>query len=1025
MKVGSTNVSRMMLGSQQVWPMAYECLLVPVWTMGGQYLISQVPAAGGYATPTWTFTIKRKSDGVVVWTDFVTPSNVTLTEYIGGEWVTAQHFRVTSGNWVADDRGRNGIDTSSGTTAPTSAAARSGRYKASYSMTYNGVTCAAEYTETMTQNANNAVAGTGVYDAHVYLNDYDSASDAAPAYESYTRVVAYADLNTPYTFVDGVTGAIVATYNYAQPQYVKTNGFNLASDSWVTFANKTDTGADVTVASRGTDTDLHGRNATITATLASDSTIYSTATIYQSKNERHRVSHIFDSYDFYLTKSSVDAEGETIGFYGYANYNDTYQWDSLAPGSGTSREDQNPTTVTQTEGDSATINLNAQTIEIPANSSGSGREFKFEGSYGGDSSEATVSQSGVQYTYGLPQINFYYDDIPAGGGTVYPHVSFTQSRSWTGGSDTISGTLSQGQTSGTASDGSTFSVSFYGTSASPGTFYSSDGRVTIGTRGKAKENYERNAATDCSVRVSCHSRSNDSSEWDVVQEANYWETTPASNHCDTLSISLSPSSINTAASTTVYVTATASGTETSEYTEYASGESEGGVQTSYSGRSVTLDALRVNGTTESRTDRFTADNRHTLSAATYSVTGEYGDNGQTDTKTATQEADAQLTGTKDYGVEISVGSNGVWAGGGTATIYALAKHTSFLYWESGGTSDKISGSEQQVEYEATLSLEDKSYVQTTSFALSSSSTKTSVTLTHYDMLAIAGTDSVKVMATNPADTSKTAKTTAITATNERGGTAYYGSWHDYGSTYYGDYRMKEFTLNNYNTSGSPAPYGGDTIGYTAKAVHSILQDQKRDVYYYYSSNWAGSHGGTDHNDAAHRQTVADGDSQTITKVYEDSLLDGVVITPMVNWVTANNNATITIASNSGAARDGEIRAANVNGGSALAEHIFQAALAYVNVSTPSLTFPYAGGSVTFTISHANSTWSINYMGRLTDPSVTFSPTSGGSANGTGTTTVTATAEPRSAFVSTVGTATVTPGDSSLSAINISIAQQES
>ena len=296
-------------------------------------------------------------------------------------------------------------------------------------------------------------------------------------------------------------------------------------------------------------------------------------------------------------------------------------------------------------------------------------------------------------------------------------------------------------------------MSFSGSSVSPGTFRTSDGRVSIGSRGTAKENYTRKAAEDCRAYVSSHGQSKYSSYVDALQEENSWTTTPASATCSSLVLVLDPSSLGSAAVTVVSVSGRASGTETSERTDFASGEHTGGDTTTYTNRIVALESLNVNNVSQSDPSTFTADNRYNTSTKSYSLEGTY--LSKTATTSVTQAADSQSGWlTREYEVSISIDSNDISASGGSATVVADGSHVKYKKWASDDSD--VSGSVSTVTDFPTLSLVDISSDGV--FTLSGS------TVTHRDMTNNATTDYVKVRATNG---SVTADTPLLSATNNK------------------------------------------------------------------------------------------------------------------------------------------------------------------------------------------------------------------------------------------------------------------
>lgn len=740
---GNSEIGAVYDATSQIWPTAFYATLSVAWTYGGDYDLVAMPAGGGTATAVWTIHIFNESQEVE--SHVVTPSSVALTD--------VTNFGYANGVWTANDRGRNGLPSSEGTTRPQNAPARNCGLSATASYTMaNDVTVTASYQTTMTQNANNVTAGTSQYVNFRFSiqNDKWTYSNPGDASRNSATMSAAIDQKTPYTFDSG------SLYNFMVYNAATTTDFNYTSDSWLSFS-----GATATMSSRGTTYDAYRRSAVINCSL--HGIAQGNLTVYQAPNIYADTYTRYNDYFIYTYPYSLDSDDTSFVVRGQLYYQEQHKFSS---GEYDAWADAGYTTVTPTVTNVVAtpsvsgISYTGNTVHVPANTSGDDIEYTAYANYtdpdGGtwNNYSTSITQSGVVYTYGTPVVSFSYPEIPAYGGTVYPVVSFSQSRSWPGGSDTIHGELDEGYTHGYADDGSYFSVTFYGNSASPGTFYSSDGRVYIGSRGTTPGE-ERNAATSCRAYVSCNGHGAYSSYTSAIQEANIEEVTPASNNCSSLSISFSPSSIPNAGTTWVSIVAKASGTEVTERKDYSSGEHTGGVSTSYSNRTVALDWLKVNGVSQSDTDGFTASNIHSLSSASYSVEGAYGDNERTASKSITQPADSQSGWlTKDYVVSISITRNTVNAAGGTATMSASGSHTRYKQWSSDGAV--VDGSTSTISDTPSLSLVSMS--SSGAFSLSGS------TVTHRDMANNATTDSVRVRATNG---SATDETETISATNSK------------------------------------------------------------------------------------------------------------------------------------------------------------------------------------------------------------------------------------------------------------------
>ena len=556
---GNTEICAVYDSTSQIWPTAYTAALDVSWTYGGEYDLLTIPAGGGTAIIHHSLFIIRFYEDRV---------------------------------WTANDRGRNGLPSSEGTAQPQNAPARSCGLTATASYTTaSNVTVTASYQATMTQNANNVTIGAAQYvnfRASVQGGKWTSSNPGAASRNTAT-LSALLDQKKVCTFDSN------ATYNYMTYNAATTTDFTFSSDAWLSFS-----GATATMASRGTNYDANKRSAAIACIF--QGTTRGSITVYQAPNIYADTFTRYSDFWLYTYPYSLDDTDTSFSVRGQLEYEERHrysseEYDDWAYAGYTT---VNPTVTSVTSSPSVSgISFSGNTVTVPANTSGDDIEYTAYASYtdpdGGvwDGYSTSITQSGVAYTYGNPVVYLEYPEIAADGGTVYPYVAFSQSRSWPGGSDTITGELDEGDTYGYASDGSRFNVSFYGNSASPGTFYSRDGRVNIGTRGTIPGGV-RNAATNCRVYLSCNGRGSYSSYVSVTQEANEEEITPASNNCSSLTISFSPSSIPNAGYTVVSIVAKASGTETTERKDYTSGDHTGGVATSYSNRTVTLDTLKVN-----------------------------------------------------------------------------------------------------------------------------------------------------------------------------------------------------------------------------------------------------------------------------------------------------------------------------------------------------------------------------------------------------------------------------------------------
>lgn len=734
-----------------VWPTAYIATLTPTWSYGGQYTLAAIPASGGTATVTqWLLTITRVADGVQVYSGAVTPS-VTISD--------TTNFSYASNIWTANNRGRNGINTASGTTVPTSQPARTCDLSATYSTTYNNVPVTASYQVTMTQNKNDAHAGAVSYsNLRFTLSKYNASNSAAPAYQTTDATVdAKADRSTAYSFDSG------ASYSYNEADAVGSNGFSFsAASNWVSFS-----GTGVTVAGRDHDNG-NARSQTLTATLTADNTKTKTVTIYQADNKRYEKSRTLSSYSISLSSSSIGAGQNTIYVYGTASYNVVYGWPSQAADTtGTASESQNPTGIsTSPDVGSGNISVANHSVTIPANETGSDREFTIYGSYGGKSGSASLSQQAIVYTYDTPVVSLAYDTIGAAGGTIYPTISFTQKIRQNGTHvGTISGTLTGGATSGNATNSMGGTVHFELTTISGssvnGSFSTSNAGVTIGSRGTTVGD-ARVAARYIYVKLKCNNVTGDSYDnigFVTCNQAANAKTDIAAVYSSVAIQSLSKSSVDTCAATNITATVKATWTEAgAKYSAYDDGDTTAYTGlTQHTNETVTGTngvTIKVNNldTYQNSTNQFSVNNLHNTSQKSHSVVAMFG--GLTSSaKTVTQAADSQSDWLmRDYTASISIASNNVTAAGGSFTVSASGSHVKYKKWNSDNT--EVSGSASTVSDTPSLSLIDIS--SSGVFTLSGS------TVSHRDMTNNATTDSVKVRATNG---SATADTAAVSVTN--------------------------------------------------------------------------------------------------------------------------------------------------------------------------------------------------------------------------------------------------------------------
>jgi hypothetical protein len=1016
--VGGTDVKRVMYQNEQIWPSSYYATLTVNWTFGGNYSIGAIPAAGGYAAASnWTIHIFRASDNQEVASYSVNPT-ITIGD--------TTNFAYSNNVWSANDRARNGLNSSSGTTVPQSAPARSCSLTATASYTYQGISVSASYGTVMTQNANNAVAGTGVYEnLRISLNKYNTSASPAPAYATSgsstgARITAVADYNTPYRFVDGTTGVQGLAYTYQQPDAVKTNSFTL-SCSWCTFSNQTSSGAYVNVNSRGIDYDTNWRSTAIRATLGSQPSFYGEVTIYQAKNDR-TTEYNYTDFALWASPASLTSAASSFSVFGTLGYKYRYHYDSGSYSDWSART-TTTATPTITNVSPAPTSYSGNSVSVPANTGSSARTYTVTANYtdpnGGNWNgyQVEIEQDYVAYTYDNPTVTIGYDTIGPAAHTEYPTVNVSQ-KVWQGSTliATLTGTLNNGATSGTASGGglsAQFSVSYsgYARSSTGASFNRTNGGVTTASRGTT-EGLAREVAYSIYATATINGKSGSNSTAATVTQAEN-EAIPVAAQYQSVSIqSVSTSSINTCANTAVTATVKASWRDAgTKYSAYDDGDT-----TAYTGMTqhsnVTVTGadgvtMRVNNSTDysNSTNQFYVNNLHNTSQASHSVVARFG--GLTsESKTITQSADSIVANaTKDWYLSVSIGSNQIWAGGGTATVAYTAYHTKYSYWQSGGTTDVVSGSEEQVNDTPSLSLTDMS----SSGAFSLSGT----TVTHRDMQNNVTTDSVKVHGATAGATDDV----IISAINILTNQTVSGSW---GTPYIvsHDYGIKSFTIDDYTSQSSPASFLGATTGYSVVARHFETPYHDRPVYKKYSS-WSSEHNDDNHRAFYQNETEASGSST-------ETIGDPVIMYTGLSWVTidtANQTLTFAAQQSGGQPRGGYVSAINANGGDYANVNVFQGGYASISRSPNFLIFDAAGGTKTFTVSYEYTTFDVSYpRPTITMPSLIITPSNGGSASGTGSVTFTVVCGQKDTQDLLQGTITIHPTATGLSDLTIRVSQ---
>ena len=977
--IGGNDVKRVMYRDAQVWPTAYTAVLEVVWVFGGQYAINAIPAGGGTATAQiWSLSIYRQSDGQLVDTVPVTPT-VTIGD------TTNFSYDAATGVWRANDRERNGINSTSGTTAPSNAPARSCTLHAAVQYTYHGVNVSASYDTTMTQNANNYTPGTAYYtNLQVALNRYNSSASPAPAYESTATISASLDQNTPGEFSSG------SAYTYIQLNAVGSNRFSFTeSASWLSISGTT-----VTVSGRGTDNGA-SRNASILATFTGDTSIKSSVTLYQRDNYRYEKSRTYSSYETLLSDSrqghgyegiEIPKEGGYVYLIGTAWYDVVYGWPSNASDTtGRDYRSQDPTYIYSDPSSGVTIDTSNARVQLPANSTSTPKEYDLWGAYTEDgvtrsSDRYSATVLGVAQEYGTPVVSIEYKTIAAGyhiaasGGSVVPVISFSQPI-MQGGTVVgyVRGSLSNGATSGTADDGTAFSVSFSGTGANGGSV-AGGGTVSVGSRG-TRPGDSWNVATDIKAVVVCHGISGESNTVSaVVQQEN--RAMPFSAYDEYYSARIGDLRYNNASgavvpliisakAVTIYVEFTASWGHYDAGVQYTSGERTGGDYTYHDNEAAVPYRLEVDGGGFYETNTFTASNQHSLSSTSHSIKAVFGAaDGPYDTKTLLQAADSKKEVVGNYAVSLELTDSDIWAGGGSGTLVSYATHESYYKWNSDDST--VEGSVETV-YDTSTLVEQGTI--SSRFHIGSRRTATDTSghlycywsVTHDDMQKNAATDSMAYKARHDeSDLLSTEVRRAILNQLETSQDPVYGSWVN-GSAYTesSDYGIKTFTINDYNTSAQPASFKGAEAGYTVVGRHydTRKRNDTRNVYTKYTS-WSSAN-----NDDNHRALTGTDSRTVVISGPTEVTGDTVNITTTASWVTINTSQSklvLDAQSSTGRARYATIRATNAGGGATLTADVYQAGYANLSSNKSSISFNAAGGTNTFIVTSRYTDWTIDY-----------------------------------------------------------------
>lgn len=774
--VGSVEIGAVYVGSQKIWPASYTCILAPTaWNYGDQYTIDYIPAIGGYATPaSWKFYIYNLN-GDLVDERIVTLTNTPyIEEKINGQWVPAQHFRFENNQWKADNRGTNGyVDGSSG--EPTSAGTRESKMTVSYSTTYLGVQCSATYNGIMTQNGNNAVAGTSYYDnVTVTLGAFFDTSHKAPASGGITTVSATADLKTPYIFEDAVTHTLVASSYRRQTNMAAADDFTYTGPSWVTIGTPSSSGASVEVDSCGVEPYYYGRDGAIQATYTSSPSLYDFAYIYQAQNipVSQRRQYDQDSWaETYIAEDVISFDTTQFDVSGivYYQYKNTYSsgsedpdWLDGSEGVTPAVDSVSPSYDTQISGNRVFIPENTGSTDIVYTTSST---ITYDGRTKSGLIANATHQASQAYIYDTPFITITYEEIGPAAHIVHPRIDVWQDV-YIGNDryDTLYGYIDDGSTSGilegTLLPDSSFSIySFTGSAVSGtgATFSSATGDVTTASRGTTEDPDSRDVVTNVSVTVTANGASGSSSAVDVSQAAN--NKTYVAPSASAVSISsLSTYDIDDTCLDTA-VTATVIATWEDEgyiYDAYENGAGDLNARTGFTqhtNESVTGDdgvTIRVNSIDDysNSTNQFYVENKYNTSQATHSVVAIFW--GETSSAVYVMQAADELSEwiLGNYVVSVAIGSNTVSASGGQASIIASGSHDRYRTWEDGTIQSSSTIPDTPALSLVNISEEGVFWIEGT-------------TLKHRDMDEDETTDYVTVQATNGTAVANTNSVSAI------------------------------------------------------------------------------------------------------------------------------------------------------------------------------------------------------------------------------------------------------------------------
>lgn len=419
-----------------------------------------VGALGGDLVPSWSGTITTEytsgAHGTVSVTDpavSITSSSYTISEPAG--WVS-----------VADAAmGRLSVSENQ-----TLSSRESGSISASYSFEYGNATASHVFAIAPVVQSAGSYSYSGVTASLSYPSVAAIGGSSAPSI-SFSQTYGWngktsgAGTVTSYTKSSFTMGTTVGATIDAESGYI----------TWV--ANQTSVARESALVS-------------VTVTGANNASAILTATSSQAAgvqtSETHYSSWVTESLTVTSSVATIDAGGGSSTLSCSAHQSRTKYVDTLWNGIVTdtvASTEQQTVVVTPTWSKSGDGTLSSTTAKNPTltyasrgTAVGDTRSTTVTASYDGKTGSVSVSQSAnatTSITYGTPSVTLSYPTASAGGGTVSPTLSYSQSRTQN---------YTSGSTSALSAVTSGGSVSYSKTSGS-GTVNTSTGAVTVGSRG--------------------------------------------------------------------------------------------------------------------------------------------------------------------------------------------------------------------------------------------------------------------------------------------------------------------------------------------------------------------------------------------------------------------------------------------------------------------------------------------------------------------------------------------------------------